>query len=64
MDEKLKSQLMWAALGFNITIVLFQFLFNWGERGADFTFVKLILGLLLSGAVGAGCFFAAKMTQR
>ena len=64
MNEQLKQRLIMAALGFNLTIIGYQVVFNSGFFGFQFTILKVILGLAIAAVVGAGAFFAAGMGQK
>lgn len=63
MDELLKQRLIWAALGFNFTLILFQLIFNgmvWGQ----FSVLKTFIGVAVAAVAGGAGYFAAQMTQK
>jgi hypothetical protein len=63
MDDEQRQRLMIALVAFNLTIVIYQVVFNMGLFGFTFSAGKLMLGLLLAAAVGAGGYFAAGMRR-
>ena len=52
MDDDLKAKLMPSFIGFNITVILYQILFNSGLFGTSFSFLNFMLGVLLGLVVG------------
>lgn len=65
MDQGQRQAILMAILAFNITFVLYTLLFNAGLPPLrwQFTVTRLLLGLLISGGVATGGFFASRMTQ-
>ena len=63
MNEAQKKSIMMAILAFNLTFILYTFLFNYGEQGRDFSLLKVLLGLLIAAGAAAGGYFGAKMIQ-
>ena len=64
MDALLKQRLLWAAIGFNFTIITYQVIFNSGHMFVPFTTPKLLIGVLIAAAAGGGGYFAAQMSQK
>lgn len=60
MNEAQKKSVMMAILAFNLTFILYTFLFNYGE---NFSFLKVLLGLAIAAGAAAGGYFGAKMIQ-
>lgn len=63
MDELLKQRLIWAALGFNFTLIGYQLFFN-GMWLGQFSVLKLIIGVVIAAVVAGGGYFAAQLTQK
>ena len=64
MDDLLKQRLLWAAIGFNFTMITYQVVFNSGMWFGQFSILKLLIGLLIAAAAGGGGYLAAQMTQK
>jgi hypothetical protein len=63
MDEQQKQRVLMAVLAFNVTAIGFQFVFNMGFFGFGFTWLKLVLAVVL-GAIAAGvAYVGTQMTQ-
>lgn len=61
MDDSVKQRMMVAFVAFNIVMILFQFLFNFGDA---FTWGKLFMGLVVAGVAGAIAFFTMGLLNR
>ena len=61
MNEQLKQRVMTAVVGFNLTIIAYQLGFNWGE---DFSWTKLLLGLVIAVVVGGVVYVGMQFMQR
>lgn len=57
MDEQIKQAVLYAILAFNLVVIVFQLALNSGE---SFSYVKLLLGILLGAAIAGGVFFVVK----
>ena len=53
MDDDLKAKLMPPFVGFNITVIFYQIVFNSGLWGASFSYLNFLLGILLGLVVGS-----------
>lgn len=63
MDEQLKQSLLMAVLAFNVIIILFQLFLN-GVILGEFSWVKMVIGILLALAGAGAAFFGVKMTHK
>ena len=61
MDDLQKDRLKWAIIAFNLTVLIFQVVFN---MGVDFTWGKLGLAVVLGAVVGGGTYGAMQFLQR
>jgi hypothetical protein len=64
MDESLKQKAMAGFIAFNITVIIYQIGFNSGLFGAEISFLKFLLALLLGGVVGGIAFGVMHLLQR
>ncbi len=61
MDDQQKQRVMMAIIAFNLTVLVFQFAFNWGDA---FTWGKLGLAVLLGAIVGGVTYGAMQVLQK
>ena len=52
MDENLKAKLIPPLIGFNMTVILYQLIFNSGLFGSTFSVLNFLLGVLLGLVIG------------
>jgi hypothetical protein len=64
MDETLKRRVMFAIVAFNLTIILYQLIFNSGVFGFPFTWGKLAIGLVIAAAAAGVGYAVAQFTER
>ena len=64
MDDAQKQRLLVAIIAFNLTVLIFQVVFNMGMFGFAFTWGKLALAVVLGAVVGGGTYGAMQFLQR
>jgi hypothetical protein len=65
MDEQLKTRVCLALIAFGLTVIVYQLIFNMRLiTGAQFTVLKLILGLVIGVVVGGATYVVAQFTQK
>ena len=63
MDEQRKQCILMAILVFNLIIIAFQIVFNSGLFGNEFSWLKLLIGLVVAAVAAGITYFVVQKTQ-